>query len=163
MFFYSSLNTRLDVKGLVMNIKAYLLASLLVPMLVLIFILIGLAIDIASGNMNISEEISDGGLAFLLLGYLLFVLISLITTFIIIFFVPIFLKLVNSYNKRVFFLMGALIGALASLITLTLMADGNLTRDNGLYSIWFAIMGTIIGFLSAYIYNKFAYALDICD
>lgn len=146
-----------------MNLKAYLLASLVLPVLVLALIIVGLTMDISSGNINIAEEISDGGLMFLFLGYLLFVLISLITTFIIIFFVPILLKHVNLYNKRVFFLTGALVGAIASVITLALMADGNLTRNNGLYSLWFGIIGTIFGFLSAYIYNKFAFALDICD
>lgn len=146
-----------------MNLKAYLLASLILPFFGLVFIIIGSSIDSYTGHLDISKEIANGRLSFLALGYLLFILICLITTFIIIFFIPLILKSFNIYNKKSFLLFGALTGTISTIITLALITDGNLTKDNNLYLLWFSIAGTIYGILSVSIYSKFAYALDICD
>lgn len=146
-----------------MNIKAYLLASSIAPFIALIYIIVGLSIDSYTGHFNLSEEISNGGIQFLALGYLFFTLVCFIATFIIIFFIPVLLKHLRLYNRRNFLLLGALIGATVAIITLSLMATGNLTRDNGLYTLWFSLAGMVFGFISAFIYSKFAYALDICD
>ncbi len=146
-----------------MNIKAYLLASSVAPLIALIYIIVGLSIDSYTGHFNFSQEISDGGIQFIALAYLFFTLVCFITTFIIIFFIPILLKHLRLYNRRNFLLLGTLIGATVAIITLSLMATGNLTRDSGLYTLWFSLAGMVFGFISAYIYSKFAYALDICD
>jgi len=54
-----------------MNTKVYLFASFLVPFVALIFIVIGLSIDIYTGHFNLATEFNEGGVSFLLLGYLL--------------------------------------------------------------------------------------------
>ena len=146
-----------------MNIKVYIFASLVIPFIALICIVIGLSIDSYTGHFNLSKEIEDGGITFLLLSYLLFILICLITAFIIVFFSPLLLKFLKIYNRKNFLISGAIVGAIAAIITLSLMADGNLTREGGLLSLWFGLAGMVIGFVNAYLYSKFAYTLDICD
>jgi len=146
-----------------MNIKVYLLASMVAPIFALLYIITGLSIDAYTGHFNLSQELADGGVFFLLLSYFLFVFICAIATFVIVFFNPLVLKAIKQYNRRNFLISGAFTGACAAIITLALMADGNLTRENGFYTLWFGLAGMIIGFISAYIYNKFAYALEICD
>ena len=146
-----------------MNIKAYFLASLVAPFIALIYMIVGLSIDTYTGHFDVSQEISDGGVFFLALSYLLFTLVCLIATFVIVFFAPLLLKSMRVYNRRNFLLMGALTGAIVAVISLSLMADGNLTRDNGLYTLWFTLAGMIFGLVNVYIYSKFAYALDLCD
>ncbi len=146
-----------------MNPKVYLLVSLVLPVVALVYILIGIAIDSYTGHFVLAEEIADGGLFFLFFSYLLLTLISFIATFIIVFFVPLVLKSRRIYNRRNFMLAGSLVGAIIALIVLELMAEGNLSRENGLYSFWFGLGGLIFGFITVYLYSKYAYALDLCD
>lgn len=145
-----------------MNMKAYLLASLVLPTIALIFIVIGISMDIYSGHMVVADEISSGGLTIILLAFSLFVLICFIITFLIVFFLPIFLKSFDAYTKRNFFIAATLVGAISSVIILYLMETSNISKDNGMHTLSFFIAGMCFGFLSAFIYEKFSYALNIC-
>ena len=136
-----------------MNIKAYLLSSLVAPIIGLMFIIVGLSIDISNGHLNIAEELEDDWLVYLLFSYFLFVVICFIATFVIILLSKLF-KTTSIDNPKNYFIMGGLVGMVAALITLFLMESGNLTRENGLFSLQFGTAGILFGLLTSMAYYK---------